>query len=192
MTKDKALALLSDETDIWLLAGIARHKDTPPDALVKLAQHPTPMVYARAIQHPSMPFDALVEMAQGEETGRWVAIVKTKRLPLDLVLDMAQRTSLIEVAHTCLDDYDLTPEVQLGLTEIEIWRHALSQSDKTAPQVLIHLASDSNSDIRWQVARDERTPIETLMLLAQDEDSDVEAEARNNLDSKDLFDILGD
>lgn len=192
MTKAEALALLSDETDPWLLAGIARHKDTLPDVLVKLAHHPTHMVYAQAIKHPAMPFDTLVEMAHGKETLKWANILKTKRLPFDLVLNMAHRTSLAEVAWVCLDTYDIAPEVQLQLTQKEVWRHALSQSDKAAPEVLTHLASDSNSDIRWQVARDERTPIETLILLAQDEDSEVEGAARDNLDSKDLFDILGD
>jgi hypothetical protein len=49
----------------------------------------------------------------------------------------------------------------------------LAQNPNTSPETLELLATDKNSDVRWEVARNPNTSPETLELLATDKDSCV-------------------
>lgn len=69
----------------------------------------------------------------------------------------------------------------------------LAESPATAPGTLIWLACHHNPDIRASVARNSKTPIETIWLLAQDDEAGVRLSiAENSQSSPSVLQVLSE
>jgi len=86
------------------------------------------------------------------------------------------------LTHPNVDVLTLTEAMQCDATTI---RRVVAKHPKATPEMLLQLASDASSEVRWGVAVNRNTPIEALQLLAYDPiSSKIRASAKKNLKSR--------
>jgi hypothetical protein len=103
-----------------------------------------------------------------------VAALVLARDPSDAVREIiAHRNGIGQAALEILID-DPTPAVRRAL--------AYAKANDVPAWVLEHLALDADSDVRWQVAYNWRTPKATLQRLERDSDEAVRSAARHSLE----------
>ena len=144
ISKSELIDLVSEEKDETTRQYIAKNKNTPPEALARLAYDDNYDVCSLVAQNPNTSPETLVLLAKNKDgTVRyWVA-----RNP---------NTSVATLALLAKDK------------DVNV-RYRVAQNRKTPPASLALLAKDKNAYIRCNVAGNRETPPEILALLAKDE-----------------------
>jgi hypothetical protein len=139
----------------WVRQMAARHPNTPPEALARLARDPLVAVRAAALRHPFTPEEAL-----------WAGSAA--------VLPKLRRAVAGNPAATDAMLARLATDVDPGVRRIVAAHRYLE------PAALRALAGDADATIRARVARNRLTPPEALEKLAGDADEKVRSGAAGN------------
>ena len=136
------------------LVDVARASQIP-EILAHLAKHPHPKVRSAVAPRPMLPIRAFETLS---------------RDPHPIV----QRSVAINPL--------ITPEISWELAGKSTWsRRGVSYSPWTAPDILIHLATDPDEWVRWGVARNLSAPKAIRAQLTRDPDIRVQRAARRSL-----------
>lgn len=164
----------------WGRGVAARHPNTPPDSLARLARDPVLAVRVSALRHPFTPEEALwagsaaVLPILRRAVARNPAATEAMLARLASDPDFAVRGAV--AAHRYLEPKALTVLAGDAVAGI---RTSVARHRLTPPDVLEKLSADAEARVRRAVARNPMTPASVFTRLAADPDENVrEAMAR--------------
>jgi hypothetical protein len=176
----------------WVRGVAARHPNTPPESLARLARDPVLAVRVSALRHPFTPEEALWAGSAAVLPILRRAVARnpaaTDAMLARLAADPDPTVRRAVAAHRYLEPKALT--VLAGDADAAI-RESVARHRLTAPDVLEKLSADAEARVRRAAARNPMTPPSVFTRLAADPDANVrEAMARRRDLPDDLLCVL--
>lgn len=160
----------------WVRGVAARHPNTPPESLARLARDPVLGVRVSALRHPFTPEEALWAGSAAVLPILRRAVARnpaaTDAMLARLASDPDPTVRRAVAAHRYLEPKALT--VLAGDADAAI-REAVARHRLTVPDVLEKLSADTDARVRRAAARHPMTPVTVFTRLAADPDENVRA-----------------
>lgn len=158
----------------WVRGVAARHPNTPPESLARLARDPVLAVRVSALRHPFTPEEALWTGSAAVLPILRRAVARnpaaTDAMLARLATDPDPTVRRAVAAHRYLESKALT--VLAGDADAAI-RESVARHRLTAPDVLEKLSADADAKVRRAAARNPMTPPDVFTRLATDPDLEV-------------------
>ena len=179
-TPPEVLALLSDDSESFVLRGVARNPSTPPEALAKILDRHTYFLDDVA-KNPSTPPEVLVSLSNHKHAYVRQTVAQNPSTPLDVLIKLS-RDKDKDVRRKVGSNPSAPLDVLVKLSkERAIAPRAGVAENPSAPlDMLVKLSKDRNSFVRLSVARNPSAPIDVLIKLSKDTKREVKTFAKIN------------
>jgi hypothetical protein len=135
----------------------ARHPNTSPETLARLAADPDTFIRVRIARNPSTPPEILNVFARSETEALRIAVARNPATPGDL-LALLMTDAAGRVRAACVRHPRTMPDQlkAMAYDADEEARIAVARHPNTPPDVLIHLAQDDSASVRRALERRDR------------------------------------